>query len=192
MQNIAIKVDGAAYSYRREADFALHPTSIAVPRGGRLVLVGSNGAGKSTLLRLIAGRSRPHSGSVTVLGEPAFECTRLALQITYVGSEWDESYNVPVRQLLARAAQQVEAGRATKLLVALGLDASLLSKDLATVSSGQRHRVQVLDAPPVFLCCQADFQTLCAVTLLSVAASGGDSIGRSDQHPRYSIQVTRP
>lgn len=32
-------------------------------------LIGANGAGKSTLLGLIAGRSRPASGSITIAGD---------------------------------------------------------------------------------------------------------------------------
>ena len=39
---------------------------------GRTGLIGVNGAGKSTVLRLIAGRLRPSSGSVTVTGDVGY------------------------------------------------------------------------------------------------------------------------
>jgi homopolymeric O-antigen transport system ATP-binding protein len=47
---------------------ALRGVSFDVPEGEVLGLVGSNGAGKSTLLRLIAGVSKPSSGSLHVNG----------------------------------------------------------------------------------------------------------------------------
>ncbi|MCI2419642.1 ABC transporter ATP-binding protein/permease [Saccharopolyspora sp. K220] len=51
------------FSYRPDQEI-LHGIDLTVPVGQRLVIVGPSGAGKSTLGRLIAGISRPDSGSV--------------------------------------------------------------------------------------------------------------------------------
>jgi rhamnose transport system ATP-binding protein len=49
---------------------AVRDTSIALRPGEVRALVGENGAGKSTIVRLLAGVTRPDTGSVLVDGEP--------------------------------------------------------------------------------------------------------------------------
>jgi len=73
--NAAIETNGLSKRYRRVT--ALSDCSITVPEGAICALVGPNGAGKTTLLRMLAGLSKPTSGSATVLGgvprqDPAF------------------------------------------------------------------------------------------------------------------------
>ncbi|MCH8948998.1 MAG: ABC transporter ATP-binding protein [Chloroflexi bacterium] len=52
----------------RQEFWALQDISFSMERGECLGLVGPNGSGKSTLLRVIAGISKPTSGTVTVNG----------------------------------------------------------------------------------------------------------------------------
>jgi len=47
---------------------ALEGVSFDVPRGSTFGVIGENGSGKSTLLKLVAGISRPSTGSLTVEG----------------------------------------------------------------------------------------------------------------------------
>jgi phospholipid/cholesterol/gamma-HCH transport system ATP-binding protein len=49
---------------------------IAIARGKITAIMGPSGSGKTTLLRLIGGQLRPHSGSVTVLGENVHRLSR--------------------------------------------------------------------------------------------------------------------
>lgn len=48
--------------------FALKPTSLEIPSGQIVGLVGANGAGKTTLLKLLSGLIHPTSGDASVLG----------------------------------------------------------------------------------------------------------------------------
>ncbi len=63
-----------AHLFRRtpaERFAALSGVSFEVKRGESMAIVGPNGAGKSTLLSLVAGLSRPDTGSIEVNGRVA-------------------------------------------------------------------------------------------------------------------------
>ncbi|MEU4409010.1 ribosomal protection-like ABC-F family protein [Streptosporangium sp. NPDC023963] len=51
---------------RYDDKIVLNEVSLTVRPGEKVGVIGDNGSGKSTLLRLLAGRSRPDNGSVTV------------------------------------------------------------------------------------------------------------------------------
>lgn len=62
----AVVIDGAEFRYGKVP--ALRGVSFSIPKGAVAVVLGSNGSGKSTLLHGIAGLTRPHSGTVSVVG----------------------------------------------------------------------------------------------------------------------------
>lgn len=61
----AVVIDGAEFRYGKVP--ALRGVSVSIPKGAVAVVLGSNGSGKSTLLHGIAGLTRPHSGTVSVV-----------------------------------------------------------------------------------------------------------------------------
>ena len=63
---VSAGIEVAQISKRFGALTALDSVSFTVEPGGSLALLGPNGAGKTTLLRIIAGLSRPTSGTVRV------------------------------------------------------------------------------------------------------------------------------
>jgi len=50
---------------------ALHEVSFTLNKGETLGLIGTNGSGKSTALKIVAGVTRPSSGTATVIGRVA-------------------------------------------------------------------------------------------------------------------------
>lgn len=64
---LAVSVHNLTRYYGDRA--ALEDVSFDIPVGQTLVVFGANGAGKSTLLRILSTLLRPHSGSISVLGE---------------------------------------------------------------------------------------------------------------------------
>lgn len=69
MELDAVEVRGASKAYRKVE--ALKSCDFTVAQGTVMGLLGPNGAGKTTLLRIIAGLSRPDSGSSHVFGVPS-------------------------------------------------------------------------------------------------------------------------
>ncbi len=57
-----LEVRGVDFSYGPLQ--VLFEVNLAIPRGSRVVLLGTNGCGKSTLLRVVAGLLRPSRGTV--------------------------------------------------------------------------------------------------------------------------------
>jgi ABC-2 type transport system ATP-binding protein len=65
--DFAIETHALAKGYNKTQ--ALHPLTLAVPRGAVFALVGHNGAGKTTLIKLLMNMIHPSSGTATVLGK---------------------------------------------------------------------------------------------------------------------------
>ena len=61
-----IEIQGLAKYFGRFS--ALRDLRISIPQGQFIALFGRNGAGKTTLLRILAGLSRPSSGTVSIRG----------------------------------------------------------------------------------------------------------------------------
>jgi cobalt/nickel transport system ATP-binding protein len=66
------EVNAASYRYP-DGRIGLVDASLAVMKGGSLVVVGANASGKTTLLQLLGGLIFPDSGSVEAFGAPLTE-----------------------------------------------------------------------------------------------------------------------
>ncbi len=72
-------IETAALGKRYGRTWALRGSTLSVPAGRVVGLVGSNGAGKSTLLNLAVGLLQPTEGQITVLGgRPGHNAGQLA------------------------------------------------------------------------------------------------------------------
>ncbi|NAZ84447.1 ATP-binding cassette domain-containing protein [Kineococcus sp. R8] len=165
---------------------ALRPTSFALAPGRCLAVVGPNGSGKSTLLDLLAGRARPTSGAVEVLGRPADEARRAcAADVSVLLAGFACYPDLTVREHLELVAAAWPAGR-----VLAGVDEVLAATGLGPVrgqfpdelSSGESQvfalacatmrpaRLLLLDEPEQRL--DADRRAQCLALLRRVKARG--------------------
>ena len=76
-----VEIVDVTKKFRKETTevVALHETSVAIPAGSFVCLMGPSGSGKSTLLNLIAGIDRPSSGQVVIDGRDISRLSEAAL-----------------------------------------------------------------------------------------------------------------
>ena len=142
---------------RRETSMLLRDIDWTAHEDERWILIGPNGAGKTTLLQVAATTLFPTEGTVDVLGErlgdvdvfdlrprigmasaalaekvpPAEKVIDLVLTASYaILGRWKEEY------------ESADVTRAVELLDALGC-AHLIRRRFATLSEGERKRVQI-------------------------------------------------
>jgi ABC-type lipoprotein export system ATPase subunit len=126
-----------------------------VARGEQLVLAGASGSGKTTLLHIIAGISRPDSGSVRVdgidlclLGEAECDAFR-AERIGYVYQTFNllDNFTALENVLLGMkfAGGRLDKPRARQLLTRVGL-AQRMHHRPGMLSVGEQQRVAVARA----------------------------------------------
>ncbi|MFI6319551.1 ATP-binding cassette domain-containing protein [Nonomuraea sp. NPDC050556] len=173
-----MRLSNVSFAYRRRQPSVLREVTVTLDRGDMVEVAGVNGAGKSTLLRLLAGVTRPVSGTIT--GRPPV-----------VGFAPDR---LPIAQPFTVAAYlrhmaRVRGGASWKPWIErLGAE-HLLGLRLRELSKGSAHKVgltQALMADPGLLILDEPFAGLDADTrsvlpsILGELASQGTIVVVSD------------
>ena len=127
-----ISLEGVAKSY--EDNFVYDNVDLKLYRGDHVALVGPNGAGKSTLMKLIAGKTKPDAGQIS-LGQNVTEA--------YYAQHQLEELN-PANTVLAEL-DTVAAGWTTseerRLLGAFLFHGDDVEKRVNVLSGGERARL---------------------------------------------------
>lgn len=159
-QRVGVGLQGLKLSVAIGDRTILHPTTLTVPRGEVLALIGPSGSGKSTLLRLLAGVSRPTSGETTVDGEPV--AARMP-DLGYVPQQDTIHDRLTVREALHCAAVLRLPSDTSDEEIARHVESTAAELDLTAcldrliilLSGGQRKRtacgVELIGRPSIFL-----------------------------------------
>ncbi len=152
MKNNAVEISGLALTF--DGRRILDDISFCVPVGARVSLTGPSGSGKSSILRAVMGFIQPTAGEIFVEGEEvdASSIWRLRGRLAFVQQEPDLGEG-RVAEILQKPFSykinsniEYDSGRSESLFDELLLQRSLLEKDAATLSGGEKQRVAIVSA----------------------------------------------
>jgi iron complex transport system ATP-binding protein len=144
-------------SVRRAGRTILGPLDWTVAAGDRWVVVGPNGSGKTTLVQVASTNLWPTTGSVEVLGSTIgrVDARELRRRIGYASAIQEPAFDASLtaRDVVMTARHgalapwwhtfdDADRSRAETLLDQLGV-ASLADRDVGSLSTGERRRVQI-------------------------------------------------
>ena len=193
-----IRVENVSKAYRlrgrrapRRGIEALEGVSFEVEKGEVVALIGDNGAGKSSMLRMLAGISRPTSGSIRVNGSIS---TLLDLTAGF-RADLDGRQNIRIRcQLQGMDRRQTDAhARSIGEFSELGED---LDRPVRTYSAGMAMRLgfaiataspsDVLLVDEVLAVGDIRFRRKCVDRIREIVAGGGTLVIAS--HDTYTVR----
>lgn len=139
------------WNRRYLSKIALQPTTLQIPKGQIVGLVGANGAGKTTLLKILAGLIHPTSGSASVLGHVPWKregeyLRRISILLGQKNQLW---WDIPAMDsflLLARIYElSIEKTGARAKELAELLDCThVLNIQLRRLSLGERMKMEII------------------------------------------------
>ncbi|WP_433517669.1 ABC transporter ATP-binding protein [Nonomuraea sp. CA-143628] len=127
---------------------ALDDVSFTVEAGSITGFLGPNGAGKSTAMRILAGLSRPTSGSATVLGRPYSELDCPGSQVGVLLDAAAQHPGRTGREILTLSAMLLglPKSRVGEVLDLVGLSAGESRRTVGGYSLGMRQRLGIAHA----------------------------------------------
>ena len=147
-------------SVRRSGRTILGPLDWTVAAGERWVVIGPNGSGKTTLVQVASTHLWPTTGAVDVLGSTIgrVDARELRRRVGYASAIQEPSFDpsLSARDVVMTARHgalapwwhtfdDADRARAETLLDQLGV-ASLADRDVGSLSTGERRRVQIARA----------------------------------------------
>jgi putative ABC transport system ATP-binding protein len=135
----------------RQGRRILDGASIQVRPGEAVAIQGPSGSGKSTLARALATLVEPDAGAVLLDGQDAreIEPTQFRTRVAFLAQQ-PAMFDGTVRENLevgpALHGKSLGEAQARELILAVGLDESILPREARTLSGGEKQRVALARA----------------------------------------------
>ncbi|NCC18869.1 MAG: ABC transporter ATP-binding protein [Bacteroidia bacterium] len=128
--------------------------SEVIDSGEHICIVGESGSGKSTLLNSVVGLTFPESGEIKIadLDVNSANIKQIRSRVTWLPQNVNLPYNSVLEMLkvpysfTVNKHLQFDKEKCVALFQQTGLDASLLDKELSTLSGGEKQRVSLVSA----------------------------------------------
>jgi ABC-type multidrug transport system ATPase subunit len=160
-KDIVLTVRNLGKFYRRDKKLAVKGVTFGVHKAECFGLLGVNGAGKSTLFQMLCGVHAPTFGDARVLGGSVFGSGGRGRNMSYCPQTDVLFEQLSAREHLLHYARvrgvpsDERRDVVDMLLVGVGLSAQNVHKATASLSGGNKRKVQLaialLDAPAVIL-----------------------------------------
>jgi ABC-2 type transport system ATP-binding protein len=142
--DIALHIQHISTYYGK--DCALHTTSLSLPAGQCLCLIGHNGAGKSTLIKSILNFVPLHSGQINIFNRDHRD-RHSRENLAYLPEKFIAPYYLTGRQFITwmlNAYQVKTAPQLLPLCEQIHLAASALDKPIKNLSKGMAQKIGLL------------------------------------------------
>ena len=116
---------------------AVDDISFTVSRGERLGIVGGSGSGKTTTLKLLAGLTRPTSGTVSMSE---------SMHMVFQDPMGSLNPRMLVRDIIAETLPVPDNERIAEVLTEVGLEPDMMTRYPHAFSGGQRQRISLARA----------------------------------------------
>ena len=116
---------------------AVDDISFTVSRGERLGIVGGSGSGKTTTLKLLAGLTRPTSGTVNMSE---------SMHMVFQDPMGSLNPRMLVRDIIAETLPIPDTERIAEVLTEVGLEPDMMTRYPHAFSGGQRQRISLARA----------------------------------------------
>ncbi|GAB4410732.1 MAG: ATP-binding cassette domain-containing protein [Anaerolineae bacterium] len=136
-----LKGNNLSFRYGGDKPWILQGISLEVAPGEVVGLSGPSGLGKTTLAKILAGYLPPHTGQVTVVGQPLPLNGYCPIQLIFQHPELAMNPRWRIRQILSEGHFP-----SPELMASLSLEAGWLNRWPHELSGGELQRVAVARA----------------------------------------------